>query len=58
MSNYAKRKEQAIQEAIEWQLHNNDTSTSYGELAEAQTHFAKLAHRYGLVKEFTENGII
>lgn len=47
-----------IEEAIEWQLDFGNHSYSYGELNEFQYYFERLAKRYGLVKEFRENGII
>lgn len=56
--NYKQRKEKARKEAIEWQLSFSDKDYSYSELAEAGSHFERLARRYGLVREFKENGII
>lgn len=55
---YAERKEKARQEAIEWQndLCNHDYFMS--ELAAFADYFGKQAKRYGLTKEFRENGII
>ena len=58
MSKYEERKEAARQEAIEWQYSFNDTSYSYEDLAYYTRHFRKLGKRYGLIKEFEENGII
>lgn len=58
MTKYQKGKARAIDEAIEWQLDTSDRCMSYGELAHAQEYFSKLAKRYGLIKEFKENGII
>ena len=59
--NYRKRKEAARQEAIEWteKYFTSDTapSLSWGELAEWQDHFRKLGKKYGLLREFKENGI-
>lgn len=55
--NYAKAKQDARDEAIQWQLSLRGDE-SYGEVAEAQSRFEKLARRYGLVGEFRENGII
>lgn len=57
MTNYQKRKEQARQKAIDWQMWACDECLSYGELAEFGAYFTKLAKRYGLLKEFRENGI-
>lgn len=56
MSYYTKRKEKVRQQAINFQ--NYDGPISYYELAENQYKFEKLAKRYGLIKEFKENGII
>ena len=58
MNTYQKAKEQARNKAIEWQLNFNENNYSYGELFEWQNYFEKKARRYGLVKEFKENGII
>lgn len=55
---YRQRKEKARQEAIEWQLSFSERNYSYSELAEAGDYFERLARRYGLVREFRENGII
>lgn len=58
MSNYNKYKMLAREEAIDWQVNMSQKSMSYGELAYYQKHFALLGKRYGLTKEFRENGII
>lgn len=55
---YQQQKEKARQKAIEWQYENSQEPMSYGELANTTRYFMALAKRYGLVKEFTENGII
>lgn len=57
MNAYQACKAKARQAAIDWQL-SLKGGESYGEMAEAQSHFEKLAKRYGLVEEFRENGII
>lgn len=54
---YAQRKESARQEAIDWQLEASEQNLSYGELAEAGDHFHKIGKRFGLIREFRENGI-
>ena len=54
---YASNKAVARQEAIDWQNDFDNHNYSYGELAEAAEHFEKLGKRYGLLKEFRENGI-
>ena len=58
MSAYQRAKERARDKAIEWQLDFNNQNYSYGELAYYGNYFERLAKRYGLVKEFKENGII
>lgn len=54
---YETKKEMARQEAIDWQNDFGNHNYSYGELAEFGEHFEKLGRRYGLLKEFRENGI-
>lgn len=58
MKTYAERKAQVADKAKRWQLNFGNESHSYAELLVAQNEFARLAKRYGLVKEFRENGII
>lgn len=58
MNAYQKAKERARDKAIEWQMDFDNHNYSYGELAYWGDYFMKLANRYGLVKEFRENGII
>ena len=50
-------KEAARNAAIEWQLTSSDEPMSYSELAEIGERFYTLGKRYGLLKEFRENGI-
>ena len=54
---YAERKENARQIAIDWQLNESEQDLSYVELAEAGNYFYKMGKRYGLLREFRENGI-
>ena len=54
---YNRLKEAARQAAIEWQLTSGDEPISYTELAEVCQRFYTLGKRYGLLKEFRENGI-
>lgn len=58
MNTYQIAKERARNKAIEWQMDFNNHNYSYGELAYYGDYFERLAKRYGLVKEFRENGII
>lgn len=55
---YEIRKEKAIDEAKTWQTELSIMFVSYDYLLEKATYFKKLAKRYGLIKEFKENGII
>lgn len=54
---YEQLKEEARQEAIDWQLNFSNHNYSYGDLAYYGDHFYKLGKRYGLLKEFRENAI-
>lgn len=54
---YLEAKEKTRQEAIDWQLDFDNHNYSWGELAYYSNHFEKLGKRYGLLKEFKENGI-
>lgn len=58
MNNYQKQKEKARLKAVDWQLDFSNHNYSWGELADFSEYFERLAKRYGLVKEFRENGII
>lgn len=55
---YSRLKEAARQAAIEWQLTFGDEPMSWSELADACQRFYTLGKRYGLLKEFRENGIM
>lgn len=55
---YAERKAKARQEAIEWQIDFCNHDYFMSELAAFADYFGKQAKRYGLTKEFRENGII
>ena len=54
---YNRLKEAARTEAFEWQLTSGDNPMSYSELADVCKCFYTLGKRYGLLKEFRENGI-
>lgn len=47
----------AVLRAIEWQLDYGNHNYSYGELADFCEYFRRLGKRYGLLREFHENGI-
>ena len=52
------QKEKTRNEAIDWQADFANHNYSYGELAYFSDYFETKARRYGLVREFRENGII
>ena len=58
MNKYYKGKEKTRNEVIDWQADFAKHNYSYGELAEIQAYFEKEGMKYGLIKEFRENGII
>lgn len=58
MRNYYIGKGQARQMAIEWQQKISEQSIDYLTLFKKTLFFYNLARRFGLVKEFKENGII
>ena len=58
MKTYKEKKSEAISEAIKWQYAFCDRDISWEELSEETEHFAKLAKRYGLIREFKQEGII
>lgn len=53
-----KTKADARQQAIDWQNSFSEQNLSWGELIEYQNHFEKYGKKYGLLREFRENGII
>ena len=63
---YQEKKEQARQEAVNFQRgmsaekwdYTLKNGYSYYELVEFQNYFTNLGKKYGLLKEFKENGII
>ena len=57
MNKYQEQKEKAREIAIEWQQNDSDFPYSYEGLAIIGEYFYKLGKRYGLLKEFRENGI-
>jgi hypothetical protein len=59
MKNYKERKEAIRNEAIEFQYSFSEGEQySYKALADIQGYFEKQGKKYGLLKEFRENGII
>lgn len=55
--NYSERKENLRDLAIEYSNNVGETFLSYGELMEIGNFFERNGKRYGLLKEFKENGI-
>ena len=58
MSKYMQKKEAARNEAINWMITTTNDSMSWAELLNYQDHFLNIGRRYGLIREFHENGII
>lgn len=58
MKNYQTRKADARDAAIVYQQNAAEQSPSYGEIAETADRLERLARRFGLLREFRENGII
>ena len=54
---YQQRKEAARQIAIDWQYESSDYCYSYEGLAILADYFNRIGKRYGLLREFRENGI-
>jgi hypothetical protein len=53
-----KNKEEARQLAVDWQNWQSERKMSWGEVAKWGTYFSEVAKKFGLTKEFEENGII
>lgn len=58
MSKYYEKKAEIREQAIMWQLDFNNHNYSWLELANFGDYFYRLGKRYGLLREFRENGII
>lgn len=58
MTEYAKNKELTRGKAIAYQEKASRENLSYLEIFLAQRRFEKLGKRYGLIREFRENGIL
>lgn len=58
MTKYQAKKEKVRDEAIDWQYSIGEKNYYMSEMAYYYEYFYKLAKRYGLIKEFKENGII
>ena len=55
---YQEMKDKARQIAIDWQNEQSDISLSWEGVAIACAYFERLGKRFGLIREFRENGII
>lgn len=55
---YARNKSELRNQAIDYQRHASEYCLSYGEIAYFSDYFTKLGKRFGLLKEFRENGVI
>ena len=55
---YIKTKEQARQYGIDFQSWASTKNLSYGELLHFQTKLRIVALKFGLIREFKENGIL
>lgn len=53
-----KTKDEARQSAIKWQSWQSNKSLSYGEMSEYAENFRVLGKKFGLLREFKENGIL
>ena len=58
ISRYQAGKERARQKAKDYQNEINDLCLSWWEVSHMGEYFGRLAKRFGLVREFRENGII
>lgn len=58
MKTYRERKEATREQAIDFQNNFSDKSCSWEDLIALSYYFEKMGKRYGLLKEFRENGII
>jgi hypothetical protein len=53
-----KTKDEAREFAVDWQQWQSEQAMFLSEIVEWQEYFYKLAKKFGLVREFKENGII
>ena len=57
MNSYKRNKERVRQMAIDWQAEFSENSYTWAELADYSDLFTRLGRRWGLLREFRENGI-
>lgn len=58
MNNYQRGKEAAREMAVEFSLTFGEHTYFWSDLAEFTAKFERLGRRYGLLREFRENGIL
>lgn len=58
LNKYQLGKARARDAAIIWQARTAEESTSWDELATATAYFERLGRRFGLLREYRENGIL
>ena len=58
MARYQKEKEKARRDAIELQIKISNSAQSWEEVNQTSDYIYRLGKRYGLLKEFKENGLI
>lgn len=56
--NYAEKKARLRNEAMQWQHDFANHSYSCSEIADRQAYFEREGRKYGLIREFRNNGII
>jgi hypothetical protein len=56
--NYQSKKQSVRKNVIDITNENNENSMFWSEVIEQTAKFEKLAKRYGLIREFKENGLI
>lgn len=56
-TNYQRGKERARELAVAYSNEIADKNPSWWDICDAQANFEKLGRRYGLLREFRENGI-
>ena len=58
MSKYQKKKESLREEAVAWQMMAGETALYWSDILGAGEYFEKQGRKYGLLREFRENGIL
>ena len=58
MAQYEKGKQRAREKAQRIQIYNAETRQSWQQVADTCADFEKLGKRYGLIKEFKNEGIL